>query len=84
MKVDELIGSKVWIKSDQFRSVPGEIKGISNAVNLEDINSSVSESTFRVEMLSGDIIEMRGSDIVEIDRDGYTQRTRPALPEIST
>jgi hypothetical protein len=59
MKVEELIGSKVWIKSDQFRSVPGEIKSMSNAVNLEDLESSVSQSTFTVETLSGDIIEMR-------------------------
>jgi hypothetical protein len=84
MKVEELIGRKVWIKSDQFRSVPGEIKGMSNAVNLEDINSSVSQSTFRVEMLSGDVIEMRGSDIVEIDYAGYVQRTRLALPDVGT
>ena len=25
MKIEELIGSKVWIKTDQFRSVPGKI-----------------------------------------------------------
>jgi hypothetical protein len=34
MKIEELIGSKVWIKRDQFRSVSGKIVGMSNAVNL--------------------------------------------------
>jgi hypothetical protein len=76
MKVEELVGTKVWVKSDQFRSVPGEIKSMSNAVNLEDIQSSVSQSTFRVEMLSGEVIEMPGSHIVEIDHAGYVQETR--------
>jgi hypothetical protein len=50
MKVEELIGSKVWIKREQFRSVPGGIEGMSNAVNLDDIKSSVSQSRFRIEM----------------------------------
>jgi hypothetical protein len=35
-------------------------------------------------MLSGDVIEMRGSDIVEIDYAGYVQRTRLALPDVRT
>jgi hypothetical protein len=67
MKVEELIGSKVWIKIDQFRSVPGKIESMSNAVNLDDIKSSVSQSTFRIEMPSGNIIEILGSDISKIE-----------------
>jgi len=70
MKVEELIGCKVWIKSDQFRSVPGKVESISNAVNLDDIKSSVSHSTFRIEMLSGHVIEILGSDISKIDHAG--------------
>jgi hypothetical protein len=70
MKVEELIGSKVWIKSDQFRSVPGKVESISNAVNLDDITSSVSQSTFRIEMASGRVIEILGSDISKIDHAG--------------
>ena len=53
MKVEELIGSKVWIKTDQFRSVPGKITSTSNAIDLDDIKSSICQSTFRVEMPSG-------------------------------
>jgi hypothetical protein len=31
MKVEELLGSKVWIKTDQFRSVPGKIVSTSGS-----------------------------------------------------
>jgi hypothetical protein len=78
MKVEELIGSNVWIKSDQFRSVPGKIEGMSNAVNLDDIKTSVSQSMFRIEMLSGDVIEILGSGISKIDNAGYIQESRSA------
>ena len=78
MKVEELIGSKVWIKSDQFRSVPGKIEGMSNAVNLDDIKSSVSQSTFRIEMPSGNVIEILGSDISKIEMPATSQEDRPA------
>ena len=78
MKVEELIGSKVWIKSDQFRSVPGKIESMSNAVNLDDIKSSVSQSTFRVEMPSGNVIEILGSDISKIEMPDTSQESRPA------
>ena len=78
MKVEELIGSKVWIKSDQFRSVPGKIESMSIAVNLDDIKSSVSQSTFRVEMPSGNVIEILGSDISKIEMPDTSQESRPA------
>ena len=44
MKVEELIGSKVWIKTDQFRSVPGKITSTSNAINQKEAKSSVRGS----------------------------------------
>jgi hypothetical protein len=70
VKVEDLIGSKVWIKTDQFRSVPGKIESMSNAVNLDDIKSSVSQSTFRIEVHSGDLIEVLGSNISKIENAG--------------
>ena len=70
MKVEQLIGSTVWIKSDQFRSVPGKVESITNAVNLDDIKSSVAQSTFRIEMPSGHVIEILGSSISKIDHAG--------------
>lgn len=70
MKVEQLIGSKVWVKRDQFSSVPGKIESMSNAVNLDDIRLSVSQSTFRVEMPSGDVVEILGSNISKIENAG--------------
>jgi hypothetical protein len=70
MKVEELIGIKVWIKSDQFRSVPGTIVSTSNVVNLDDIKSAVSHSTFRVQMHSGEVLEVLGSNISKIEMPG--------------
>jgi hypothetical protein len=68
MKVEDLIGSKVWIKIDQFRSVPGKIKSMSNAINLDDVKLSISQSRFRIELASGRIVEILGSDISKIER----------------
>jgi hypothetical protein len=70
MTVEELIGSTVWTKSDQFRSVPGRIQSVSIAVNLDDIKLSASQSTFRIEMPSRQVIEILGSDISKIDYAG--------------
>jgi hypothetical protein len=73
MKAEELIGCKVWIKKDQFRSVPGKIEIISHAANGDDIKSSVSHSTFRIEMSSGTVIEVLGSDISKIEMPAYAE-----------
>jgi hypothetical protein len=70
MKVEELIGRKVWIKIDRFRSVPGKIESMSNAVDLDDIQSSVSQSSFKIKMPSGNIVEILGSDISKIEHAG--------------
>lgn len=78
MKVEELIGSKVWIKSGQFRCVPGKIESMSHVVNLDDIKSSVSQSTFRIEMPSGNVVEILGSDISKIEMPVTSQKGRPA------
>jgi hypothetical protein len=75
MNVEELIGSKVWIKTDRFRSVPGKITSTSNAINLGDIQSSVCQSTFRVEMPSGDVIEILGSNISKIENAVHPSET---------
>jgi hypothetical protein len=82
MKVEELIGSKAWIKTDQFRSVPRKITSTSNAINLDDIKSSVCQSTFKIEMPSGDVIEILGSNISKIENAGHPVKTS-ALAEIA-
>jgi hypothetical protein len=70
MKVEELIGSRVWIKVDRFRSVPGKIESMSDTVDLDDLKSSVCQSKFRIKMLSGNIVEILGADISKIEHGG--------------
>jgi hypothetical protein len=78
VKVEDLIGSKVWVKSDQFRSIPGKIVSTSHVVNLDDINSSVCQSTFGIEMPPGDVVEILGSKISKFEHAGYIQKSRLA------
>ena len=70
MTVEELIGSRVWIKVDRFRSVPGKIESMSDTVDLDDLKSSVCQSKFRIKMLSGNIVEILGADISKIEHGG--------------
>jgi hypothetical protein len=70
MKVEDLIGHKVWVKSDQFRSVPGIISSVPKPVNLDDFASSVKESIFRIDIPSGDVLEVFGAQISKIDDAG--------------
>jgi hypothetical protein len=70
MKVEELIGSRVRIKVDRFRSVPGKIESMSDTVDLDDLKSSVCQSKFRIKMLSGNIVEILGADISKIEHGG--------------
>jgi hypothetical protein len=70
MKVEELIGSRVWIKVDRFRSVPGKIESMSDTGDLDDLKSSVCQSKFRIKMLSGNIVEILGADISKIEHGG--------------
>jgi hypothetical protein len=46
MKVEDLVGHKVWVKNDEFRSVPGIISSVPKPINLDDFVSSVKESIF--------------------------------------
>jgi hypothetical protein len=71
MKVEELVESKVWIKMAQFRGVPGSIETMSNTVDINYIKSSVSQSTFRIKMASGNVIEVLGSNISKIEHCGH-------------
>jgi hypothetical protein len=80
MKVEELIGSKVWIKTDQFRSVPGKIVSTSCAINLDDVKSSICQSTFRIEMHSGEVIEILGPNISKIENAGPSRVPDSAPP----
>jgi hypothetical protein len=82
MKVEELIGSKVWVKTDQFRSAPGKIVSTATVVNLDDIKSSVCQSTFGIEMSPGELIEILGSYISKIEHADYNKEIRPGINRV--
>jgi hypothetical protein len=64
MNVEELAGRAVWIKDGEFRSVPGEIKGVSDPP--DDSQSSIDQTTFSIELASGDVRDVLGSNISQI------------------
>jgi hypothetical protein len=84
MNVEDLIGIRVWMKRDQFRSVSGIISGVPNAVNRDDLQSSIMESIFRIDMPSGDTIQVPGSHISKFDRESSICKKVPALCDDAT
>ncbi len=74
MKVEDLVGARVWMKSDQFRSVAGVISSVPAPVDLEDLDSAIAKSMFKVDLPSGEVIQVEGSNIVKIDHERYDQQ----------
>ena len=74
MTVEGLIGCRVWIKVDQFRSVPGTISAVLKA----DPQGSIAASIFEVSLLRGKVIKLSGSDILKFDRAAEPQIDRVA------
>jgi hypothetical protein len=84
MDVEDLIGSRVWVKRDQFRSVPGIISSVSKAVSRDDLKSSIMESVFRIDMPSGDVIQVPGSHISKFDHKSSVCKIVPAICDDKT
>jgi hypothetical protein len=72
-KLEDLIGSKVWIKPRGLPEVPGYITAVPKAVYLESIDSSVSVSTFEIALASGDVVETSGFNITRIQNAEYNR-----------
>jgi hypothetical protein len=79
MNVEDLVGIRVWMKRDQFRSVSGIISSVPNAVNLDDLPNSIMESIFRIDMPSGDTIQVPGSQISKFDYQSSVCKKVPVL-----
>ncbi len=75
MELQELVGSKVRIKERGGQEYSGRIAGVSEAVELDNIESSVNASTFRVEVDSGGIVETSGLNMTHIDHPGYIKQS---------
>ncbi len=67
MNVEDLVGTRVWVKCERFRSLSGIISSVPRTVKLDDLRSSITKSVFRVDLPSGDVIQVLGSDICKFD-----------------
>ena len=54
MKVLELVGTRVWIRCDQFRRISGVISSVLKPVSADDLQSSIAESLFDIVLPSGE------------------------------
>jgi hypothetical protein len=82
MKLEDLVGSKVWLKPRGFPETMGYISSVPTLVYLEDFESSITASTFRVDLSSGDVVETSGFNITGIVNAEYNpigSRRRPLV-----
>lgn len=67
MKVLELVGTRVWIRCDQFRKISGVISRVLKPVNGDDLQSSIARSLFDIVLPSGKVVQLLGADLYKID-----------------
>jgi hypothetical protein len=67
MKVLELVGTRVWIRCDQFRKVSGVIARVLQPVSRDDLQSSIAESLFDVALSSGEVVQLLGAQLCKVD-----------------
>jgi hypothetical protein len=67
MKVLELVGTRVWIRCDQFRRISGVISSVLKPVSRDDLQSSIAESLFDVALPSGKVVQLLGAQICKVD-----------------
>jgi hypothetical protein len=75
VELQELIGSQVRIRQRSSPGQVGRIAGILRPVVLEDIASSVTASTFKIELCTGDVIQTTGVNIVNIEHEVFLRET---------
>ena len=68
MDIKDLIACKVWVKQRRgLDERPGRISSVPRPVILESIQSTITASTFRIDLPSGDVVETTGVNIVRIE-----------------
>ncbi len=75
MKVEDLVGAKVWVEQPGLAKHVGYIATVSKPVNLEDIEASVDASMFRIVLESGDVVDTSGLNLLEIEHAGYIEES---------
>jgi hypothetical protein len=78
MKVQELVGSRVWVKEAYGPEHQGYISSVPKPVEAENIEAAISASTFRIEFPSGDAVETSGMSISRIDNPDYVRESAAA------
>jgi hypothetical protein len=68
MKVLEVVGTRVWIRCDQFRRISGVISSVLKPVSGDDLQSSIAQSLFDIVLPSGKIVQLRGVEICKVDQ----------------
>jgi hypothetical protein len=68
MKVLELVGTRVWIRCDQFRRISGVISRVLQPASRDDLQSSIAESLFDIVLPSGKAVQLLGAELWKIDR----------------
>jgi hypothetical protein len=71
MTVEELVGSRVWIRTERFRNVSGVISSVERRAYLDDLRSSLVGSIFRISLTSGGFVEVPGTKIAKVECDGF-------------
>jgi hypothetical protein len=67
MKVLELVGTRVWIRCDQFRRISGVISSVLQPVSGDDLQSSIAESLFDIVLPSGKVVQLLGAELCKVD-----------------
>jgi hypothetical protein len=67
MKVLELVGTRVWIRCDQFRKISGVISSVLKPVSRDDLQSSIAESLFDIALPSGKVVQLLGAELCKVD-----------------
>jgi hypothetical protein len=67
MKVLELVGTRVWIRCDEFRKVSGVIAGVLRPISRDDLQASIAESLFDVALSSGEVVHLLGAQFCKVD-----------------
>jgi hypothetical protein len=77
VRVEDLVGAKVWVKQANGEELTGFISSVPKPVDVESTTSSIAASIFRIDLSSGDVIETSGLNITGMEKGGLTFRKRP-------
>ena len=78
MKVLELVGTRVWIRCDQFRRISGVISSVLNPASADDFQSSIAGSLFDIVLPSGKVVQLLGAELCKVDH--ISERRLMRLP----